>query len=321
MLRSISVPPIFKFILRRMMGMLPILALVLVVTFLAAHALPGDPVQVMLSDHSANLQMALRLRAQYGLDQPLWRQFIAYAAGVLHGDFGLSFLRVGVPVTEVLREAVTISPLLALAALAVALPLGTLAGVLAAMRRNTWVDHTIIVVLVAGLSIPNFTIATFLVYGFALKLEILPVAGWGSLEQAVLPVVVLAIPSAAYIARLARTFMLEALQQDYIRTARAKGLRERLVIGRHALRNIAVPLMTSAGVIFGGLVSNAFVVETIFNIPGLGRIAIDSIFARDYPVTMAIVVLFTVFFLFINLAVDLGCVMVDPRLRARTLTS
>ncbi len=128
---------------------------------------------------------------------------------------------------------------------------------------------------------------------------------------------ILAIPSAAYIARLARTFMLEVLQQDYIRTARAKGLGERLVIGRHALRNILVPLLTSAGIILGGLISNTFVVETIFNIPGLGRIAIDSIFARDYPVAMAIVVLFTLFFILINLAVDVAYALIDPRICAR----
>lgn len=306
-----------RFILRRIVGTLPVVVLVLVVTFLATRALPGDPVLVMLSDHSSNVELADRLRAEYGLDRPLWRQFLSYAAGALHGDFGLSFKHVRVPVAEVIADGLRISPLLAVAALALALPLGTLAGVVAAVRRNTYADTAIILVLVAGLSIPNFAIATFLVYLFSIKLAVLPVAGWGRLDQAVLPIVILAIPSAAYIARLARTFMLEVLQQDYIRTARAKGLKDRLVIGRHALRNIMVPLLTSAGIIFGGLLSNTFVVETIFNIPGLGRIAIDSIFARDYPVAMAIVVLFTLFFILINLAVDVAYALIDPRLRAR----
>ena len=309
----------FRFILRRVAGTLPVVALVLVVTFLATRALPGDPVLVMLSDHSSNVELADRLRAEYGLDRPLWRQFLSYAAGTLHGDFGLSFKHVRVPVAEVIADGLRISPLLAVAALALALPLGTLAGVIAAVRRNTYADTAIILVLVAGLSIPNFAIATFLVYLFSIKLAVLPVAGWGRLDQAVLPIVILAIPSAAYIARLARTFMLEVLQQDYIRTARAKGLKDRLVIGRHALSNIMVPLLTSAGIIFGGLLSNTFVVETIFNIPGLGRIAIDSIFARDYPVAMAIVVLFTLFFILINLAVDVAYALIDPRLRARML--
>jgi len=310
-----------RFILRRVVGLLPVLALVLVATFLATRALPGDPVMVMLSDHSSNEVMAARLRAEYGLDRPLLSQFVTYALGVLHGDFGLSFKHVRVPVTEILKDGLSISPVLAICALALALPLGTLAGIVAAVRRNSFADTAIILVLVAGLSIPNFAIASFLVYVFSIKLALLPVAGWGTIDKAILPVVILAIPSAAYIARLARTFMLEVLQQDYIRTARAKGLGERLVIGRHALRNILVPLLTSAGIILGGLISNTFVVETIFNIPGLGRIAIDSIFARDYPVAMAIVVLFTLFFILINLAVDVAYALIDPRLRTRMLAS
>lgn len=310
-----------RFILRRTVAMLPVLAIVLVVTFLATRALPGDPVLVMLSDHSSDEVLAARLRADYGLDQPLWRQFLSYAASALQGDFGLSFKHVRVPVIEVIGGGLMISPVLALCALALALPLGTLAGVVAAVRRNSYADTAIILVLVAGLSIPNFAVATFLVYLFSIKLAVLPVAGWGRLDQAILPIVILAIPSAAYIARLARTFMLEVLQQDYIRTARAKGLKDALVIGRHALRNILVPLLTSAGIIFGGLLSNTFVIETIFNIPGLGRIAIDSIFARDYPVAMAIVVLFTLFFILINLAVDVAYAIIDPRLRARMLAS
>jgi ABC-type dipeptide/oligopeptide/nickel transport system permease component len=166
-----------------------------------------------------------------------------------------------------------------------------------------------------GLSVPNFAIATFLVTLLSVQTNLLPVAGWGTPRQAVLPVLVLAIPSAAYVARLTRTFMLEVLQQDYMRTARAKGLSERLIVWRHAARNMLVPLVTSAGVMLGGLLSNTVVVETIFNIPGLGRLAIDSIFARDYPVAMAVVLLFVLFYAVINLLADLLCALVDPRLR------
>ena len=306
-----------RFVVWRLVMMVPVLAVVLVVTFLATYALPGDPVMVMLSDHSSNEEMAARLRAEYGLDQPMWRQFVTYVGGVLVGDFGKSYRYVRIPVTEVLQDGLRISPFLALAALAVGASLGVLAGVVAAIRRNTAADTAIILVLVAGLSVPNFAIATFLVYLFAIKLGVLPVAGWGRLDQAVLPVVILMIPSAAYIARLTRTFMLEVLGQDYIRTARAKGLSESVVIFRHALRNIMVPLLTSMGIIFGGLISGTFVVETIFNIPGLGRMAIDSVFARDYPVAMAIVMLFTAFFVLINLAVDVAYALIDPRIRQR----
>ena len=306
-----------RFIFRRILGLVPVLALAVVLAFIATKALPGDPVMVMLSDRSADVELAAKLRAEYGLDRPVWQQFLTYVGQVTRGDFGLSFQYVHRPVTEVLNDPLQVSPVLALAALLLAFPLGALAGTYAAIHRNTWTDTSIILMLVAGLSIPNFAIATFLVYFFSVKLGILPVAGWGTLAKAVLPVVVLAVPSAAYIARLARTFMLEVLQQDFIRTARAKGLNERLVVYRHAFRNILVPLLTSAGVILGGLLSNTFVVETIFNIPGLGRLAIDSIFARDYPVAMAIVLLFTFFFAAINLLVDVLYAVIDPRVRAR----
>jgi ABC-type dipeptide/oligopeptide/nickel transport system permease component len=306
---------VLRFVLRRLSGFVPVLVVAVIVTFAAIHALPGDPVAVMLSDHSADLVMAARLRAEYGLDRPISAQFLSYVSGILSGDFGLSFRFVHMPVGQVLRDSLLVSPVLALAALATAMALGVIAGIQAAVHRNQFQDTAIIVILVAGLSIPNFAIATFLVYLLSVQTSLLPVAGWGTLRQAVLPVLVLAIPSAAYIARLARTFMLEVLQQDYVRTARAKGLAERLVIWRHACRNTAVPLVTSAGIMFGGLLSNTVVVETIFNIPGLGRLAIDSIFARDYPVAMAVVLLFVLFFAAVNLLADVVCAVIDPRIR------
>lgn len=305
-----------RFIWRRLCGLIPVMAAAIILTFLALRALPGDPVAVMLSDRSADTALANELRAEYGLDRPLVLQFLYYLRDVFTGHFGLSFRYVHQPVGAVLRDSLLISPLLAAAALAVAMPLGAIAGAAAAIWRNRIQDTAIILVLVAGLSVPNFAIATFLVYFLSLKLSLLPVAGWGTLRQAVLPVIVLAIPSAAYVARLARTFMLETLQQDFVRTARAKGLSEMRVIWRHAFANTLVPLITSAGIIFGGLLSNTVVVETIFNIPGLGRLAIDSIFARDYPVAMAVVLLFVLFFALINLVVDILYALIDPRIRA-----
>lgn len=304
-----------RFIGRRLAGLLLVMAVAVLVTFAAIRALPGDPVSVMLSDHSADLEMAAKLRTEYGLDRPLPAQFAAYVGDILRMRFGLSFRFVHMPVALVLRDSLFVSPVLAMASLLLAMILGVLGGITAAIHRNGIEDTAIILVLVAGLSIPNFAIATFLVYALSVQANLLPVAGWGSFKQAVLPVLVLAIPSAAYIARLTRTFMLEVLQQDFVRTARAKGMVERLVIWRHALRNILVPLVTSAGIILGGLLSNTVVVETIFNIPGLGRLAIDSIFARDYPVAMAVVLLFVLFFACINLLADVICAVVDPRLK------
>ena len=301
--------------LRRLLGLLPVLLVVIALAFVANRLTPGDPVLMMLGTRAGDEALAANLRHQYGLDRPLWWQFVSYLTGVLRGDFGLSYRFVGTPVTEVVRGGLAISPILAAAALALAIPVGVSVGTFAALRRNSWIDVSLIVVLVAGISVPNFAMATFLVYLASLKLGWFPVAGWGTVRHAVLPVVLLAMPPAAYLARLARTYMLEVLGQDYIRTARAKGLRPRLVIYRHALRNTVVPLLTTIGIVFGGLLSGTFVVETIFNLPGLGSLAIQAIFARDYPVTLAIVVLFTLFYAGINLVVDLLYGWVDPRIR------
>jgi ABC-type dipeptide/oligopeptide/nickel transport system permease component len=306
---------VLAYAVRRILGLIPVLHTAVVLCFVAIQLVPGDPIMVLLSDQSGDPELEARLRADYGLDRPLVVQFLDYLAGILSGDFGMSFRFANMPVSEVIGTSLAISPILALSALAIALALGLVLGTFAALRRNTAADTAVIVVLVAGISIPNFAMAAFLVYLFAIRLNVLPVAGWGSPAQLILPVLVLAIPPTAYLARLTRTYMLEVLQQDYIRTARAKGLRERIVIWRHALRNTLVPLLTTVGIIFGGLLSGTFVVETIFNIPGLGRLAIEAIFARDYPVTMAIVLLFTLFYAGINLLIDLLYGLIDPRIR------
>ena len=301
--------------IRRLAGLIPTLAIVVLVVFFAARAMPGDPIGVMLSDHSADTVLAGRLRAEYGLERPLPEQLGRYVLGLVTGDFGLSFRYLHTSVASVLAHGIWVSLTLAVLSLAVAVPLGIAAGVAAALRRNRWQDDVLMTVMVGAISVPNFAMATFLVYVFSIRLSLLPVAGWGTPAQAVLPTLMLALPAAAYIARLARTFMLEVLQQDYIRTARAKGLPPHTIVLVHALRNTLVPLSTSIGVIFGGLLSATFVVETLFNIPGLGRLAIDSIFGRDYPVITAIVLLFTVFYALINLGVDLLYAAADPRIR------
>lgn len=304
-----------RYLARRLLELAFVLAAVLVLAFAAGRLMPGDPIGAMLSDRAGDKALERQLREAYGLDKPIGEQFVTYVAGVVHGDFGYSYRFVGVPVTEVLRDSMRISPLLALAALCLAVPLGVAAGAYAALRHRSWGDTMMTVGMVAGISVPNFAMATFLVYLLAIRLGWLPVAGWGKPGQAVLPVVVLALQPAAYIARLSRAFMLEVLAQDYIRTARAKGLRERTIIWRHALRNTLVPLLTTIGIIFGSLLTGTFVVETIFNIPGLGRQAINAIFARDYPVTIAVILLFTFFYAGINLLVDLVYGAIDPRIR------
>lgn len=303
------------FVVRRVFGLIPVLFMAVVLTFVANQFVPGDPIMALLSDQAGDPVLEARLRADYGLDRPLWEQFWSYVGGIFSGDFGLSFRYANMPVIDVISTGLAVSPILAISALLIAAPVGISIGVFAALRRNTMADTAVILVLVGGISIPNFAMASFLVFLLAIKLDVVPVAGWGTIEQAVLPILILVIPPSAYIARLTRTYMLEVLQQDYIRTARAKGLRERLVTYRHALRNTLVPLLTTIGIIFGGLLSASFVVETIFNIPGLGRMAIEAIFARDYPVTMTIVLLFTGFYAGINMIIDLLYGLIDPRIR------
>ena len=305
-----------SFLAQRLAGLVATLLAAVVLTFVANLFVPGDPITVMLGDQSSNRELAAKLRAEYGLERPVAEQFVSYVLGLLRGEMGLSFRFPGTKVSSVIADGLSISPLIAGAALALAIPIGIAVGVFAALRRGSFTDTGVMLALVIGLSIPNFALATLFVWLFSIKLGWLPVAGWGRPVQAVLPIALLAIPAAAYLARLARTFMLEVLQQDYIRTARAKGLSERLVVWRHGLRNVLLPILTVIGVILGGLITGTFVVETIFNIPGLGRIAIQSIFARDYPVTMGIVMLFTLVYALINFIVDLLYGVIDPRVRA-----
>ncbi len=300
---------------RRLLGLVPTLLAVILIVFLASRAMPGDPIGVMLSDHSADVVMAARLRAEYGLDRPLPEQFVNYLGSLLRGDFGLSYRFLHMHVAGILRDGAGVSLSLAGVALMLTLPLGIGAGILAALKRDRWQDAASTGVMIAMLSVPNFALSTVLVYVFSIRFGILPVAGWGSAAQIVLPVLVLSLPAAAYVGRLTRTFMLEVLRQDYIRTARAKGLSGRAMVLEHALPNALVPLTTAVGIIFGGMLSATFVVETIFNIPGLGRLAIESIFARDYPVITAIVLLFTLLYALINLGVDLLYAAIDPRIR------
>ncbi|EKF18857.1 ABC transporter permease [Nitratireductor pacificus] len=300
---------------RRLAGLLGVWFLAIVITFVAVQFVPGDPIMALLSDRSGDADLEARLRADYGLDRPLPVQFLDYLAHIADGTFGLSFRFANTTVFDVISGGLLISPILAITAILIAVPLGVVLGVFAAQRANSWADTAVILGLVSGISIPNFAMAAFLVYLLSIKWSVLPVAGWGTPQHLVMPVLILVIPPTAYVARLTRTYMLEVLQQDFVRTARAKGLRERLVIYRHALKNTFVPLLTTVGIIFGGLLSGTFVVETIFNIPGLGRLAIESIFARDYPVTMTIVLLFTMFYSIINLIVDLAYTALDPRIR------
>jgi peptide/nickel transport system permease protein len=260
-----------------------------------------------------------------GLNRPIPAQYWEWFTRLLSGDWGHSY-RDGQPVLWIIGSHLTATLELMIASASVAVAAGMWVGVLGAIRRYSLFDYLATVGAMIALSIPTFWFGLVTIYLFSVKLAILPAGnmytiGNGSffdyVHHLIAPALVLGLVTVALWSRYMRSSMLEVINQDYIRTARAKGLAERVVVYRHAMRNTMVPLLTSAGIILGGLLSNTFVVETLFNIPGLGRLAIDSIFARDYPVAMAVVILFTLFFAVINLAVDVLYSLIDPRIRGR----
>ncbi|HYY68693.1 MAG TPA: ABC transporter permease, partial [Terriglobales bacterium] len=264
----------------RLLHMLPVIWLVVSIVFLLIHLVPGDPIQQMLGEGatSADLQAA---RHAYGLDVPIGQQYVHYWRGVLRGDLGLS-LRYNRKVAAVIAERYPFTLQLTFAGLAVALALSIPAGVHSARRRNRWDDRVISFVSLLGLSFPNFALGPILILFFAIKLGALPVSGSGTLANLVLPAITLGGALAAILTRMVRTSMLEELGQDYIRTARAKGLPESTVVYRHALRNAMIPVLTVVGLQFGALLAGAIVTETIFSWPGIGRLTIQAISNRDY---------------------------------------
>jgi len=307
--------------LRRIASAVPILLIVSLMTFGLMHLIPGDPAAA-IAGLSATPQQILQLRHDLGLDEPFIVQLADWYGGLLHGNLGRSLL-MGQPVADVMLFRLPVTIALAAYALVLTVVFGLIAGIFSALRQNTWVDTLSMVFAMFGISVPNFWLGLLMIIFFAVWLGWLPTGGYiaftddpiGWLRTSTMPAISLGLLQVGLLARITRSSMLEVLRQDYIRTARAKGLPGGTIVLVHALPNMLVPLSTSIGIIFGGMLSATFVVETIFNIPGLGRLAIDSIFARDYPVITAIVLLFTVFYALINLAVDLLYAAIDPRIR------
>jgi ABC-type dipeptide/oligopeptide/nickel transport system permease component len=293
--------------------MLPVVWLVVSVVFLLIHLVPGDPVQQMLGEGaaSADIQAA---RHAYGLDAPLGQQYLNYWRGVLHGDLGKS-LRYQQGVSSVIAERYPFTMQLTFAGLAVALLLSIPAGVRSAVRRNRWDDRLLSFVSLLGLSFPNFALGPVLILFFAVKLGILPVSGAGSLAHLVLPAITLGGALAAILTRMVRTSMLEELGQDYIRTARAKGLPERTVVYKHALRNAMIPVLTVIGLQFGALLAGAIVTETIFSWPGIGRLTIQAISNRDYYLVQGCILAIGLTYVAVNFLTDLLYSVVNPRIR------
>lgn len=303
-----------NYIIRRILWMIPTLLVITFISFVLMHAIPGGPFAGPELKHMPP-EVIENLNKYYHLDDPLWKQYVDYLWNLLHGDLGPSYAERGRTVNDIIAQSLPTSALLGLAALAVAMTIGIPLGMLAALKRNTIFDYLGMFVAISGVSVPAMTLGPLLVWIFALNLRILPVAQWGSLKQAILPAFTLGFGSAAILARLTRASMLQVLREDYIRTARAKGLSEGRVTVHHAMRNALIPVVTVIGPLFAALITGSMVVEQIFAIPGMGKFFITSVLGRNYPVIMGTVLLYAVFLIFANLAVDIMYARLDPRIR------
>lgn len=297
----------------RLLYTLPVLWLVVTVVFFLIHLVPGDPIQQMLGEGASGVDIQAARHA-YGLDVPLGRQYVNYWKGVLHGNLGQS-IRFNQNVGRIVVERYPATIELTLAALLVALALAIPAGVRSARRRNRWDDRVLSFVSLLGLSFPNFALGPILILFFAVQLGALPVSGSGTLAHLVLPAVTMGGSLAAILTRMVRTSMLEELGQDYVRTARAKGLPEDVVVYRHALRNALVPVLTVVGLQFGALLAGAIVTETIFSWPGIGRLTIQAISSRDYFLVEGCILAIGLTYIAVNFLTDVTYSLVNPRIR------
>ena len=297
----------------RVLLALPALWLIVTMVFLLAHLVPGDPVQQMLGE-GARAEDIVELRHSLGLDRPLGSQYVHYLAGVVHGNLGESF-RFQQPVTRVVLEHYPATLLLAFVALLVCAAVGIPAGMLAAQRRGTTTDHAVGLFTLFGLAAPNFALGPVLIVIFSVYLGWLPVSGRGGPAHLVLPAITLGAALAAILTRMVRSAVIEELSSDYVRTARAKGLSESAVLFRHAFRNALIPIITILGLQFGTLLAGTIVTETIFSWPGIGRLAVQAIESRDYPLLQGCILLIAVSYVAVNLLTDVIYSLVDPRVR------
>jgi len=303
-----------RYLVSRCLLIVPLLLGAALLIFLAGHYAPGDPVQVLLGDHY-NPDTASQMRSRLGLDRPLVVQFAAYVGRAAILDFGTSYVNPGRHVGDMVGASLPISLRLAAAAVALAAVVGICFGLVAAVAPRSTVDRLVQLAVTASLSIPSFVVAAVLVLLFALRWRLLPVAGWGAPRDYVLPVIVMAVAPIAYITQITRASIRRVVSEDYVRTARSKGLPGRSVLFRHVLRNAALPIVTTLGMAFGYAITGSFVVEVVFNIPGMARVAVDAILQRDYVVIQTVVLVYVVLFSTISLAVDLSYAFLNPRVR------
>ncbi|HUJ98359.1 MAG TPA: ABC transporter permease [Stellaceae bacterium] len=311
----------FAYLVRRLLATIPVMGVVALFVFSLLYIAPGDPAAVIAGDFATPEQIAA-IHKKLGLDEPFLVRFGHWLWAVLHGDLGISIFT-NLPVTQLIGQRVEPTLALTLTTLVVTIVFAVPLGVIAAWKAGTWVDRLVMIVAVAGFSLPAFVLAYLLILAFSIKLDLLPVQGYVSfrdgflpfIEHLILPSITLGLVYGALIARFTRASMLEVLSQDYIRTAQAKGLANDQVLLRHALKNAAVPIATVIGIGVALLISGVIVTETVFAIPGIGRLTVDAILRRDYPIIQGVVLLFSAAYVLVNLLVDVSYTLLDPRVR------
>lgn len=310
-----------RLILSRLVAAIPVMGVVAIFVFLMLRLSPGDPAAILAGD-MATAETIAAIRADLGLDRPIPEQFVTWLGQLLQGDLGRSVLSkqpVAMMIGQRVEPTLSLALMTLLFSILVAVPL----GVIAAWKQGSWLDRGIMALSVAGFSIPVFVLAYILIYVFSMQLDWLPVQGFTPigegllpfLENIALPTLALSFIYIALFARITRAAMLEVLGEDYIRTAYAKGLKQRVVLTRHALRNAAIPIVSVIGIGFALLIGGVVITETVFNIPGVGRLVVDAVLARDYPIIQGVILLFSGIYVLINLGIDIAYVLLDPRIR------
>ena len=310
-----------SYIVRRMLAIIPVMGVVAIFVFSLLYLSPGDPAVIIAGD-TATLDDIARIREKLGLDQPFYVQFGTWAWNLMHGDLGISIFT-NLPVMTLIKQRIEPTVALTICTLLVTIPIAIPLGVIAAWKAGTWIDRVVMVFAVAGFSIPGFVLAYILIFTFSIGLDLLPVQGYTSIKDGfgafashmVLPSITLGLFYAALVARITRASMLDVLSQDYVRTAQAKGLSNREVLVGHALKNAAVPIATIIGIGIALLISGVVITETVFAIPGIGRLVVDAILRRDYPIIQGVILMFSAWYVLVNLAVDISYTLFDPRIR------
>ncbi len=314
-----------RYIFGRILWLIPVLLFISLITFVLMHSVEGGPWD---SERQLPPNVIENLNKKYGLDKPVWRQYLDFVTNAVQGDLGISFQRQNKPVTEVLAGGFKVTAVLGFMAISLAAIVGISLGMLAALNRNGLPDYISVLLASVGSAIPNFVLGIFLIYFLSVKLHWLPTFGWnvnrGAIhgvlpywKQAIMPVVTLAALPSAELARVTRASMLEVLNQDYVRTARSKGLRWSTVLWRHSFRNALIPILTILGPISATLVTGSFIIEQLFSIPGIGRLFIQSVLARDYGMIMGTTLFYSAVIAIANLMVDITYAFADPRIRYR----